>query len=52
MSMSWVAILLFAVAGFLGGGVYSVWTKSRGLGIVLGLATVLAAAGGVAWLMD
>ncbi|PRX48560.1 hypothetical protein B0I33_104377 [Prauserella shujinwangii] len=52
MSGEWVAVLLFAVAGFLAGGVYSTWKTARGLAVALGVAAALAVGGGVAWLVS
>lgn len=49
--MSWVGAALLALAGFLLGGVVSVWRTSRLLAGVLGVGAALAAAGGVAWLV-
>lgn len=49
--MSWVGVALLALAGFLLGGVASVWRTSRLLAGVLGVGAALAAAGGVAWLV-
>ncbi len=49
--MSWVGLLLLAVAGFLLGGVISAWRRSRSLAVVLGIGTALAIVSGVAWLL-
>lgn len=49
--MNSVAILLLALAGFLIGGVYATWRTSRGLAGALGAAAVLAAVGGVVWML-
>lgn len=49
--MSWVGLVLLAVAGFLLGGVASVWRTSRLLAGTLGVAAALATAAGVAWLL-
>jgi hypothetical protein len=49
--VSWVGLLLLAVAGFLLGGVVTAWRSSRALAVVLGIGTALAIAGGVAWLL-
>ncbi|MFN2479582.1 MAG: hypothetical protein ABR615_10495 [Pseudonocardiaceae bacterium] len=49
--MSWVGLALLAVAGFLLGGMVSVWRRSRSLAVVLGIGTAVAIAGGVAWLL-
>jgi hypothetical protein len=49
--VSWVGLVLLAVAGFLLGGVASVWRTSRLLAGTLGVAAALATAAGVAWLL-
>ena len=49
--MSWVGLVLLSVAGFLLGGVASVWRTSRLLAGTLGVAAALATAAGVAWLL-
>lgn len=49
--MSWVGPALLALAGFLVGGVVSSWRSSRLLAGMLGIGAVLAAAGGIAWLL-
>ena len=49
--MSWVGLVLLAVAGFLLGGVVSVWRTSRLLAGTLGIAAALATAAGIAWLV-
>ena len=49
--MSWVGVALLAVAGFLLGGVASVWRTSRLLAGILGVAAALATAAGIAWLL-
>ncbi len=51
MSSPWVAVLLLGLAGFLVGGVYATWRSSRVVAAVLGAAAVLAAAGGIAWML-
>jgi hypothetical protein len=51
VSPYWVAAGLFALAGFLAGGVYSTWRNSRGLAVVLGVAAALSTAVGVVWLL-
>jgi hypothetical protein len=43
-------VVLFAVAGFLIGGVYTTWKTAKGFAIVLAVLCVMAAGGGVAWL--
>lgn len=49
--MSWVGVVLLAVAGFLLGGVTAVWRTSRLLAGTLGIAAALATAAGIAWLL-
>ena len=49
--MSWVGIALLGVAGFLLGGVASIWRSSRLLAGVLGIAAALATAAGIVWLL-
>jgi len=49
--VSWVGVVLLAVAGFLLGGVTSVWRTSRLLAGTLGIAAALATAAGIAWLL-
>ncbi|GAA4854440.1 MULTISPECIES: hypothetical protein [Saccharopolyspora] len=44
-------IILLGLAGFLIGGVYATWKTARGLSILLGVAAVLAVAGGTGWLI-
>ena len=46
--MTWVGLVLLAVAGFLLGGVVSVWRTSRLLAGTLGIAAALATAAGIA----
>jgi hypothetical protein len=46
-----VGIVLLAVAGFLIGGVYSVWKTAKVMAVVLGIAALLAIGGAVAWFM-
>ncbi|WP_167305397.1 hypothetical protein [Saccharomonospora piscinae] len=50
MSRDIVALLLFAVAGFLVGGAISTVKKSRGLAVALGAAALVAGGGAVLWL--
>ncbi|MDQ3824932.1 MAG: hypothetical protein M3319_15580 [Actinomycetota bacterium] len=49
--MTWVGLVLLAVAGFLLGGVASAWRTSRLLAGTLGIAAALATAAGIAWLL-
>jgi len=44
-------VLLFALAGFLLGGVYTTWKTARPLSIALAICAVLALAGAVVWLL-
>jgi hypothetical protein len=45
-----MALLMLAVAGFLGGGAFSmVRTGHRGAAVVLAAAALLALAGAIAW---
>ena len=49
--MSWVGLLLLALAGFLVGGMVSTWRSSRLLAVLLAIGAVLATAGGVTWML-
>ncbi|MFJ6672625.1 hypothetical protein ACIQMJ_16070 [Actinosynnema sp. NPDC091369] len=51
MPKEYVVIGLIALAGFLGGGVYSTWKTARGLAIVLLVLTVVAVGAALAWLL-
>jgi hypothetical protein len=51
VSPYWVAAGLFAFAGFLVGGVYSLWRTARGMAVVLGVAAALSVVGGIFWLL-
>ncbi|WP_291411875.1 hypothetical protein [Actinophytocola sp.] len=51
MSKEVVVIGLFAVAGFLIGGVYSTWKTARGLAMLLGVAAAVAVAGAIIWMV-
>lgn len=51
MTESWIGVGLLALAGFLLGGVVSLWRTSRPVAVALGLGVVLATAGGLAWLL-
>lgn len=42
-------IVLFALAGFLLGGVYTTWRTARPLSIALAVCAALAAGGALAW---
>ncbi|HEX8761112.1 MAG TPA: hypothetical protein VF734_14320 [Pseudonocardiaceae bacterium] len=46
-----IGLGLLVLAGFLLGGVVSIWRTSRPLAVALGFCAVLAGAGGVAWLL-
>lgn len=50
MSDTIVALLLFAVGGFLAGGAFSTWKNSRPTAVALAVAGLLAVGGAVAWL--
>ncbi|WP_197320385.1 hypothetical protein [Saccharomonospora sp. NB11] len=50
MSSDVVGLLLFALAGFLAGGTFSLWKKSKGLALAIGAAALLAGGGAVIWL--
>ena len=50
MSEAFVALLLFALAGFLAGGAFSLWKKSKGVALAIGAAALLSAGGAVLWL--
>ena len=52
MSKEVPVILLFALAGFLIGGVYTTWKSARRMAVVLLLLAVLAVGGAVAWLVS
>lgn len=52
--MSWqdlAGVALLALAGFLVGGVYTLWRSARTAATLLTVGAVLAAAAGVAWLL-
>ncbi|MFR9731662.1 hypothetical protein ACL03H_20735 [Saccharopolyspora sp. MS10] len=44
-------IVLLAVAGFLVGGVASLWRTARVAAVALGVLAAVAAAAGIAWLL-
>lgn len=44
-------LLLFALAGFLIGGVAAFWNKNRVVGVLFVVLAAMAAAGGVLWLI-
>jgi len=44
-------VALLALAGFLVGGAYSAWRRSRGFAVLLAAAALLAAVAGVTWLL-
>jgi hypothetical protein len=46
------AVLLFALAGFLIGGVKSTWNTARTAAIVLAVLAAMATAGAIAWLVS
>jgi hypothetical protein len=47
----WIVLGLVALAGFLGGGAYSLWRTARVLAVLLAAAAVLAAVAAVVWLL-
>lgn len=49
--MSWVGLLLLALAGLLVGGMVSTWRSSRLLAVLLAIGAALATAGGVTWML-
>ena len=49
--MTWIGVLLLALAGFLVGGTVSIWRSSRSLAVVLALAAALAGAAGITWML-
>jgi len=51
VSPFWVAVGLFTLAGFLAGGVYSLWRTARVMAVVLGVAAAFSVLGGVLWLL-
>ncbi len=51
MPKEYVVIGLLALAGFLGGGVYSTWKTARGLAIALLVLALVSVGGAVAWLL-
>ncbi|MEV8436649.1 hypothetical protein AB0425_04695 [Actinosynnema sp. NPDC051121] len=51
MPKEYVVIGLLAVAGFLGGGVYSTWKTARGLAIILLILTLVTVGAAVTWLL-
>ncbi|MCE6993837.1 hypothetical protein LZG04_03285 [Saccharothrix sp. S26] len=51
MPKEYVVIGLIALAGFLGGGVYSTWKTARGLAIVLLVLTLITVAAAILWLV-
>jgi hypothetical protein len=52
MSKEVVVIGLIALAGFLGGGVYSTYKTAKVLAVVLGLCAAVAVGGAVIWMMS
>jgi hypothetical protein len=50
--MTWLAIVLLGIGGFLVGGVVSLWNTSRGAAVVCAVLAAAAIAGGVLWLID
>jgi hypothetical protein len=50
VSNSTIAVLLFALGGFLIGGVYATWKSVKFLAVILGIGALLAIGGAIAWL--
>ncbi|SEE47898.1 hypothetical protein SAMN04489729_7701 [Amycolatopsis lurida] len=50
VSNTTIAVLLFALGGFLIGGVYATWKSVKFMAVVLGIGAVLAIGGAIAWL--
>ena len=48
----YIAIALLALAGFLIGGVYTMWKTAKIAATVLGVLALLAAGGAVAWYLS
>ena len=51
MPKEYVVIGLIALAGFLGGGVYSTWKTARGLAIILLVLAAVAVGAAITWLL-
>ncbi|MFE2755793.1 hypothetical protein ACFXGA_27715 [Actinosynnema sp. NPDC059335] len=51
MPKEYVVLGLLALAGFLGGGVYSTWKTARGLAVLLLVLALVAVGAAVAWLL-
>ena len=49
--MTWISVLMLALAGFLLGGMITIWRTSRPLAGVLAIGAALAIAAGIAWLL-
>jgi hypothetical protein len=49
--VSWVPLVLLALAGFLVGGMVSIWRTSRPLALLLALGAALATAAGITWML-
>ena len=50
MSKEVIVIGLLAIAGFLGGGVYSTYKTAKGLAIILGICAAIAVGGAIVWM--
>lgn len=50
VSNTTIAVLLFALGGFLIGGVYATWKSVKFMAVVLGIGALLAIGGAIAWL--
>ncbi|MEU4446836.1 hypothetical protein AB0K14_36280 [Actinosynnema sp. NPDC050801] len=51
MPKEYVVIGLIALAGFLGGGVYSTWKTARALAIILLVLAAVAVGAAITWLL-
>lgn len=49
MDDSLIVVLLLALAGFLAGGVYSLWKTAKLIAIVLAVGAALAVAAAITW---
>jgi len=49
--VTWLAVVLLGVGGFLVGGVVSLWNTSRGAALVCAVLAAAAITGGVLWLI-
>ena len=49
-SSAWIVLGLAALAGFLAGGAYSTWRRTRPIAILLGAGAALALVAAVFWM--